>query len=216
MALKHAHWPLFDLRIVTPTIELRYPDDTDVAALGALAAEGIHDPGFMPFGLAWTDVPSPELERRSAQHYWLLRAQWSARDWTCGFATVVDGVVVGSQGIGATDFSMRKVVATGSWLGRAHQGRGIGKEMRAAVLHFAFAGLGAERAASGAWHDNGPSLGVSRALGYEDNGDEIAMRRDAADRKIRLRLMREQWEAGRRADIEIIGLEPCLEMFGVV
>ena len=53
-------------------------------------------------------------------------------------------------------------VATGSWLGLRHQGHGIGKEMRAAVLHFAFAGLGAIEALSGAWDDNKPSLGVER------------------------------------------------------
>lgn len=46
----------------------------------------------------------------------------------------------------------------------------IGKEMRAAVLSLAFDHLGAEVASSGAWEWNATSLGVSRALGYVDNG----------------------------------------------
>ena len=37
-----------------------------------------------------------------------------------------------------------RTVGTGSWLGRPYQGRGIGKEMRGAVLALAFDGLGAE------------------------------------------------------------------------
>jgi hypothetical protein len=44
--------------------------------------------------------------------------------------------------------------------------------MRAAVLHLAFAGLGAAEAVSGAFDDNAPSLGVSEKLGYESDGIE--------------------------------------------
>lgn len=45
-----------------------------------------------------------------------------------------DGVVVGTQGIGARDFAIRREVSTGSWLGRAYHRQGLGTEMRAAVL----------------------------------------------------------------------------------
>jgi RimJ/RimL family protein N-acetyltransferase len=84
--------------------------------------------------------------------------------------------------------------------------------MRAAVLHFAFAGLGAERCLSGAWHDNAPSLAVSRALGYVENGEDISLRRGERDRQIRLLLTREEWEKRRRDDIEIVGLEGCIDL----
>jgi RimJ/RimL family protein N-acetyltransferase len=209
------YWPLFGLRVRTPRLELRYPNDEDVTALAELAALGVHDPAFMPFAVPWTDVKSPELERNSLQHYWLLRAQWSKDEWHLPLATVVDGEIVGTQGVAGTNFGKTRAAATGSWLGREHQGKGIGKEMRAAVLHLVFAGLGADVAISGAWHDNGPSLGVSRALGYEENGEDIVVRRDVADRQLRLKLPRAKWEPQRREDIEIIGLEPCREMFGV-
>ena len=42
--------------------------------------------------------------------------------------------------------------------------------MRAAVLGFAFDGLGAQVAETSAFLDNAASNGVSRALGYEENG----------------------------------------------
>ena len=51
------------------------------------------------------------------------------------------GSVAGVQGMLATDFAVNRQVSTGSWLGQAYHGRGIGKEMRAAILHLAFAGL---------------------------------------------------------------------------
>ena len=50
------------------------------------------------------------------------------------------------------------------------QGRGFGKEMRAAVALYAFDWLGAEVAESEAAAWNQQSLGVSRSLGYELNG----------------------------------------------
>ena len=37
-------WPLFDLRVSTPRLELRYVDDELGHALARLAAHGIHDP----------------------------------------------------------------------------------------------------------------------------------------------------------------------------
>ena len=57
-------------------------------------------------------------------------------------------------------------VTTGSWLGAAYQGNGLGTEMRAAVLTYAFDARGARVARSGAIQGNPQSLGVSRKLGY--------------------------------------------------
>ena len=108
-----------------------------------------------------------------------------------------------------------KSVETGSWLGLRHQGQGIGKEMRAAVLHFAFAGLGAPRRSSGAWDDNKPSLGVSAALGYEPNGEHFGVRQDGSGRLLDLRLPRAVWEERRRDDICIEGLDGCRAEFGI-
>jgi hypothetical protein len=56
---------------------------------------------------------------------------------------------------------------------------------------------------------------VSRALGYEQDGSRLALRRGAPSTLIGLRLTRERWLERRRDDIEIIGLEPCRELFGI-
>ena len=76
------------------------------------------------------------------------------------------GVLVGLQELMAKDFAVTRTVETGSWLGAAHQGDGIGTEMREAVLQFAFDHLKATRADSGAFVDNPRSLRVSEKLGY--------------------------------------------------
>lgn len=210
------HWPLFALRVRTPRLELVGVDDELAAALADLAAEGIHEPGFRPFLMAWDEVPPPHLQRNTLQFFWRQRSTWAPTSWRCGLAVLVGGQAVGVQGFEAEDFPTRRTILSGSWLGRAHQGRGVGTEMRAAMLHLAFAGLGAVRAESGAWHDNAASLAVSRKLGYEENGDEWRRRGDAADREVRLVLTRERWEQHRRDDIEIEGLDPCLPFFGAM
>jgi RimJ/RimL family protein N-acetyltransferase len=208
-------WPLFELSIVTPRLQLRYPSDDDVAALCELAARGVHDPATMPFSIPWTDAPSPELERSSAQWLWRQRAEWSVDRWNAPFVTIVDDVVVGTQGVSAEDFPAVRLVETGSWLGLEHQGKGYATEMRSAVLHFAFAGLNAALAASGAWHDNVRSLAVSSRCGYEPNGRRRVLRRDQPDWIVNLMLPREEWERRRRSDIEIVGLQGCIDMFGL-
>jgi len=212
--MAHPDWPLFDLRVRTPRLELRPPTDDDVEALAELAARGVHDPEFMPFEIPWTDAPEPELRRSALQFHWRQRAQWSPDDWHLPFAIIEGGEVVATQGISAAGFRAVGSVETGSWVGRAHQGRGIGKEMRAAVLHLAFAGLDALEAHSGAWHDNHASIAVSRALGYLDNGVRRKKRRDGGDLQLLFRMPREVWGERRRDDIAIDGLEPCLPMFG--
>ena len=37
--MEHRHWPLFDLQITTPHVELRYPDDNDLFTLAGVLAE---------------------------------------------------------------------------------------------------------------------------------------------------------------------------------
>ena len=209
-------WALFGLVVRTPRVELRLPTDDELVALADLAAAGIHDPATMPFDVPWTDVDPPELQRNFLQYHWLQRASLTADDWHLVLATFDrgSGGPVGSQGLLASEFAIRRTVATGSWLGRDHQGQGIGTEMRAAVLHLAFAGLGAERAESGAWEDNEASLSVSRALGYHENRDHIAVRRGESARQIDLVLDRSDWEQRRRDDIELVGLDACLTLLG--
>lgn len=212
--MAHPYWPLFDIRLRTERLELRWPTDDDCLALTELAGRGIHKPGWMPFAHPWTEQPSPERERTSMQFYWSTRANWKPESWNFVLVTLLDDEVVGTQSIGASDFAIRKVVESGSWLGQAFQGQGLGKEQRAAVLELAFTGLGATRAESAAREDNRPSLGVSKSLGYEENGDAVVSNSGKAIRQINLKLSRQRWESCRSHDVQISGLAPCLELFG--
>lgn len=209
--MQNPYWPLFELRIRTPRLEIRYPDDDDLIAVASLIAKGIHDPATMPFLHAWTDQSSPVLERESLRWGWGVRAAWTPDDWTFNGSVVVDGEVVGVQSLMATNFATLRVAKTGSWLGLAHQGQGIGTEMRAAILQLAFEGLGAIVALSGGWLDNAPSLSVSRKFGYRENGRRWELRRGSPSEMLDLRLDRADWTP--RSDIEIEGLEACRHFF---
>ncbi len=192
---------------------MRLPREDEFGSLIALIDAGIHDPAVMPFTTPFTDVPAAQRARESAQFWWRERAEWSSDKWSFTGAVYVEGHVVGVQGMMAEHFGALRAVETGSWLGRAFQGQGFGKEMRQAMLHLAFEGLGAQEARSGAFHDNVPSLATSRSVGYVDNGEARELRRGKPDRILRVRMDRTMWQEHRRDDIEIIGLDACLDMF---
>ncbi|MEN3537964.1 GNAT family protein [Microbispora sp. ZYX-F-249] len=206
------HWPLFALRLTTPRLELRLPGLDDLDELADRAAEGVHDPAEMPFGVPWTDAPPHERARSTVQVHFRQWGTWSPGDWSCSFVTVWEGRVVGVQEMRGRDFAVTREVATGSWIGLRFQGRGIGTEMRAAVLHLAFAGLGARYATSSAFVDNPRSLAISRRLGYREDGLAVEKRRGQAVLQQRVRLSRDEWTAP--DGFEIHGLEPCLPLFG--
>ena len=196
-------------------VELRYPNDLDLDELADVAAGGVHPPESMPFGVPWTDAEPDAMRRGLLQFHWRNRSALHADAWWIELVVVVDGAVVGVQGVWADHFPALRSVTTGSWIGQAWQGRGIGTEMRHAILHLAFAGLGAQEALSGAWHDNEPSLAVTRKLGYVPNGERLALRRGAPDITTMHRLSRERWQAVAREDITVHGLDPCLPLLGL-
>jgi len=211
----HRDWPLFGLRIISPRLSLRYPSDEDLDALNQVVSQGIHDPAEMPFEIPWTDDPPDVRPRNSLQFWWGLRAGWKPSHWVLTMLVEERETIVGVQDLIGVEYARTRQVATGSWLGKAYQGHGIGKEMRAAVLHLAFAGLGAQRATSEAFEDNAASLAVSRALGYVENGDDIKVSRGRSRRAVRLVLHREVWQKNCRDDMQIQGLESCATMFGL-
>src|ERR1700722_15497161 len=92
-------WPLFDLVVRTPRLEMRLPREDEFASLIALIDQGIHDPATMPFTTPFTDTPAPRRARESAQFWWRQRAEWTAEKWSYGGGIFVDGHVVGVQGM---------------------------------------------------------------------------------------------------------------------
>ena len=207
-------WPLFRLRLRTERLVLRLPTDEDLVELLAVAKAGIHPPEEMPFGVAWTRRDGAAFDRGYLQHYWGTRAMFSPEDWTLNLMVEADGRPIGAQSIRATRFAIHRTVDTGSWLGQTFQGRGFGKEMRAAVLGFAFDGLGAAVAETSAFLDNGPSNGVSRALGYEENGFGSLAPEGIARVTQQFRMTAEGWRSRPRPALEIEGLDGIRELFG--
>jgi RimJ/RimL family protein N-acetyltransferase len=208
-------WPLAGLRLLTPDLELRLGTPGDLDALASLAAGGVHEPDVQPFAFPWTDAPPLQRARSTLQFQWRQWGAWTPEHWSLDLVVLHEGTVVGTQGMSARDFAALREVSTGSWLGLAHQGKGIGTQMRAAVLHLAFEGLGALYATSGAFADNYASLAVSRKLNYADDGIERHVIRGKAATSQRLRLDRDTWQRTRSVPVTVHGFEPCLPMFGL-
>jgi RimJ/RimL family protein N-acetyltransferase len=201
--------PLWELRIRAPHVELRLPTDEELDELYAVAETGIHPPEEMPFGVAWTDDLQPGVFAEFHRAAW---TEWTPERWTCNLVTFLGGRPIGTQGITAEGFASKREVSTGSWLGAPFQRRGFGTEQRAAVLEFAFRGLGAEAATSGALIDNVASQRVSEKLGYRVTGmSELAPRGEPIP-QYDYRLEREDWRCP--IPVEIEDLEPCLHLFG--
>ncbi|MEV6852067.1 GNAT family N-acetyltransferase [Actinoplanes sp. NPDC051411] len=208
-------WPLFGLLLRTPRLELCLPGPDRLAELAELAAAGVHDPARQPFVAEWTDRPADEVARGLVQFHWAAWGAWQPDDWSLNLVALADGQVVGTQSLDGCDFAVLREAGTGSWIGRRHQGRGLGTEMRAAVLELAFAGLGARFVTSEAFADNHASYAVSRKLGYADDGVARHVVRGVPVVGRRLRLDRDSWEAARSIPVTIEGLDPARPMFGV-
>jgi RimJ/RimL family protein N-acetyltransferase len=208
-------WPLRHLVLRTPRLELRPDDDAGLLELVEEAHRGVHPPETMPFLTPWTDADPADLGPRTVQHHWSVRAALTPERWTVNFLVRYDGRVIGTQGLGSTDFAVTREVRTGSWIGLRHQGRGIGTEMRAAVLIFAFDHLGAVRARSAAFVDNVASHRVSAKLGYRPDGTEVVARRGQRTEDVRLLVDRDAFVRPAWT-LTVEGVGPCLPVLGLI
>lgn len=202
-------YPLLDVRVSTPRLELRGATDELLGELAEVVRAGKTDAEPPPY-----DDPislyEPDPDQRVAK--W-LRAIWRGRGkvepdaWRLYFVVVVDGRPVGMQDLIGINFSTLGTITSFSWLSADERGRGFGREMRAAILHLAFEGLGAKEAGSDAFVDNHGSNAISQALGYEPNGTDWATRLGEPALLNRWRLTRDNWQ--RRADIQLHNVEAC-------
>jgi RimJ/RimL family protein N-acetyltransferase len=207
-------WPLFDLRLRTPRLELRLPTDDDLLELTRVARAGVHDRPTTPFIVPWDEPPSPAFERQFLLHWWRVRGSWTPESWTLGLAVIADGRPIGVQDVMADAFARRRTVATGSWLGLPYHGQGYGTEMRAAVLWLAFEELGALAAESGYADGNLPSSRVSEKLGYEPNGVKLLDARPGSERLEQLvRVTPATWQRT-LVPVRVEGMDACRGLFG--
>lgn len=173
-----AIFPPLGVHVRMGSLELRPLTDEVLVELCALVEQGIHAPDQMPFYFPWTLAPREELAANTIRHHWRVRADFTRDHWDLQLGVFVDGELVGCQGLATEHFLVTRTGETGSWLGLAHQGRGIGTRMRRAVCALAFDHLGFQEVTSGAFLDNPASLAVSRKVGYVPNGVRRLKRRD--------------------------------------
>jgi RimJ/RimL family protein N-acetyltransferase len=209
-------YPPLNLEVRTPRLTLAGASDELLERLVPIVRAGVAVTQPWPF-----DDPtsfyadSPDREWRWLRSIWRGRARVEEGFWRLYFVVLVDGEAVGMQDLKGSDFGKFGTVSTFSWLAPGQRGRGIGREMRSAVLHLAFAGLGAREAESDAFTDNEASNRVSLALGYERNGTTWDTRRGEAAPIQRWLLTREAWDRARRDDIELVGVPECLPVLGL-
>ena len=169
-------FPPFALRIRGGPLELRVLRDDDLPELVELVRGGIQVPDLpMPFLRDWHQEPfaagAPDgFPTTSLRWWWTQRATFAPDEWRLALVVRRHGELVGMQDLHAEDFAQTRHVTTGSWLGRAHQGMGIGTLMRQLVVGFALDELGAGQCESGYIVGNHASAAVSRKVGYVDNG----------------------------------------------
>lgn len=212
--MTHSCWPLFDLRLTTSDLMLRPLREADLVRLAEILPDDVEQD---PAATRFDGVPEP-VNRGIVvfQTYWKAFGTWSPASWKLHFGVFLRDELIGTQTLEGDDFLRLREVDSASFLAPPMRGRGFGKQMRRAVLALAFEALGAERAITSAWHDNGASLGVSRALGYEPNGESRHVRGERVDRMLHLALSRETWLArGHSAGVTIEGFEACRPLFGL-
>jgi hypothetical protein len=88
-------WPLFDLRLRTPHLELRVPTDDDLLSLMRVARSGVVEEGRTVFMVPWHELPSPAFERQFLLHWWRSRGNWSPANWQLTLAAVADSRPIG-------------------------------------------------------------------------------------------------------------------------
>lgn len=208
-----AWWPTDGLLLRTPRLSLRPIRESDFPDLIAAIDAGIHPPERMPFGVPWTDGEPAQRTPNVLRYWWSQRAKVQPDNWHLPFVVRADDAVAGIQELMADSFPILRTVSTGSWLTSSAQGRGIGTEMRAAVLLLAFDHLGAELATTGAFVDNAASNAVSRKLGYQPNGvlpdkqrGQLGMQQLYSMRPEQLH--RPDWT------LQVDGLQACREVLG--
>jgi RimJ/RimL family protein N-acetyltransferase len=203
-------WPLFDLRLRCRDVQLAPVREAD---LPDLAAREPDDYELDPRLEHWpAQSPRQNRQRLFRMTYWTALGTWSPRSWVLHLAVRAGAELVGVQTLEAADFPVLRTVDTASWLVPAARGRGIGVAMRTAVLGLAFDHLGALAAVSSARLGNAASLGVSRRIGYLDNG--VGFVSDGHGRALlqHLRLPVEHWRYG--SEVTVTGLAACRAWFG--
>ncbi|WP_422758755.1 GNAT family N-acetyltransferase [Paenarthrobacter sp. C1] len=206
------HWPLFGLRLRCDNVLLRPVQERDLPLLAAIQPPDYeHDPSAEAFpAKIWRSIGGVSSTRATG-----ALGTWSPSSWCLDFAVEHDGALVGVQSLEADDFLDLRTVDSGSWLVSSARGRGVGIAMRTAVLALAFDHLNALAAVTSARSDNAASLGVSRHVGYRDNGVTMNLSGRGLAELTHMRLTAKDWRASKAGErVTVRGFDPCGPWFG--
>jgi RimJ/RimL family protein N-acetyltransferase len=134
-------YPPLNVQVHTPTLSLLGATDELLARLVPIVRKGIATGPPWPF-----DDPMSLYKDNPEREWGWLRGLWAGRGrvsdsfWRLYLVVVVDGEPVGMQDLTGRNFSAFGTVTSFSWLSPDVRGRGLGREMRQAVLHLAFEG----------------------------------------------------------------------------
>lgn len=206
-----------NVRVSTPRLELRGASDDLLEALAPLVAAGkaTADPPPWDDPSAFYEADPGVRVAKWLQGVWRARGTVRPDAWRLAFVVVIDDQPVGQQDLTGHDFDSFGTVESTSWVSSDVRRRGIGSEMRAAILHLAFEGLGAAEAHSEGAVENVGSNAVSERLGYERNGLAWATHQGKPVLGQRWRLVRRAWEPHRRSDITMAGVAECRQVLGI-
>jgi RimJ/RimL family protein N-acetyltransferase len=209
-------YPPLGVSVETPRLELLGATDELLYELLPTVRAGVVSAEENPFDdpISLYDE-SPQREWRWLRGIWKGRASVGPGFWRLYFVVRVDGELVGMQDLLGLEFGTYGTVASFSWLAPGARGHGLGAEMRSAILHLAFAGMGAREATSDAFLDNASSNRVSEKAGYVRNGVEWATRRGQPAQLQRWVLPRRTWLDRQRDDIRLSGVEECRKVLGI-
>ncbi|WP_205629518.1 hypothetical protein [Jiangella muralis] len=131
-------YPPLDVEVRTPRLTLAGATDERLEQLLPVVRAGVVGPEEAPFDdpMSLYDE-GPSREWRWIRGIWAGRARVSPESWRLHFVVLADGEPVGMQDLIGTGFDRLGTVTTFSWLGPERRGRGLGAEMRAAVLQLA-------------------------------------------------------------------------------
>jgi len=212
--LSRSLWPLFNLRLAYRDVLLRPVEESELDELAAMLPDDFeHDPSATL--LDGLDLAA-NRRRLFIQGYWHNWGTWSVQSWKLMLGVHRNGTLIGVQILEADDFLELRTVDSSSWLVHESRGLGVGTSMRIAMLGLAFDHLGADVAVTSSRAENSASLGVSRKIGYLENGVSTSRSPSGAFQLQHLRITRQQWLANAwGGQVKVAGLNACAPYFGL-
>ena len=212
--------PLYGLRLRTDRLELRWPDEEELVALGRLARDRVcTSPERCP---SWCrgpiDIGRAGLRGRVRRITTsVVRDSWQPHELAARAGRLGRGRADRRAGASSDTSSRPRGELSHGLLARAEPSRasGYGTEMRAAILELAFHGLGAS---GGALHGarRRPTRRCGSRRSWATSRTREAWIEVRGERRLdrSMRLTRDRWIDQERISVRISGLEPASRYLG--